>query len=104
MIRRPIRFAAALAAAAVVSSAALFFHTQAQTPAPAPAAKSASAPESITVYCDVNMLGRKNTAAEKLTKLHAQKATEGYTFANLQTYTENGDIQGFFVTYTRVNG
>lgn len=96
---RPIRLAAALAAAVVVSSTALLFHTQAQTP-PGPAAH-ATAPESVTVYCDVNMLGRKNSAAEKLTKLHAQKAAEGFAFAGLQAYTENGDIQGFFVTYTR---
>ncbi|MCZ7652206.1 MAG: hypothetical protein M5U13_13990 [Thermoanaerobaculia bacterium] len=57
------------------------------------------APAAETVYLDIGGLGRKNRAAEKLTVLHRQRAAAGWTFASLDPYLENGDLQGFWVTY-----
>ena len=62
-----------------------------------PAAVTAPAAE--TVYLDIGGLGRKGRAAEKLTVLHRQRAAAGWTFASLDPYLENGDLQGFWVTY-----
>lgn len=39
--------------------------------------------------------------AEKLNKSHAAMEAKGMKFADLQIYTENGDMQGAFVTYVR---
>jgi hypothetical protein len=39
--------------------------------------------------------------AEKLNKRHAEMQEQGWDFADLEIYTENGDMQGAFVTYER---
>ena len=39
--------------------------------------------------------------AEKLNKRHAEMQAQGWDFADLEVYTENGDMQGAFVTYER---
>lgn len=39
--------------------------------------------------------------AEKLNKKHAEMQEKGWSFADLEIYTENGDMQGAFVTYER---
>jgi hypothetical protein len=39
--------------------------------------------------------------AEKVNKIHAEMAAKGWKFAGLDLYTENGDMKGVFVTYTR---
>lgn len=67
----------------------------AQTPA------AVIAPAAETVYLDVGGLGRKGRAAEKLTVLHRERAAAGWTFASLDPYLENGDLQGFWVTYVQ---
>lgn len=53
----------------------------------------------VTTYVDINSLTRKNNAASKMTKLHQMYAREGYELLSVQIYTENGDLQGFFVSY-----
>ena len=54
-----------------------------------------------TVFLDVAALGRRNRAAKRMNELHAEMATQGYDFADLEVYTENGDLEGFFLTYVR---
>lgn len=39
--------------------------------------------------------------ADKVNKIHAEMAAKGWKFAGLDLYTENGDMKGVFVTYTR---
>ena len=39
--------------------------------------------------------------AEKVNKIHAEMATKGWKFGGLALYTEDGDMKGVFVTYTR---
>jgi hypothetical protein len=54
-----------------------------------------------TVFMDVGMLGKKGRVAKRMTKQHQEYAKEGWTVANVAVYTENGDLEGFFVTYVK---
>ena len=56
----------------------------------------------ITVYVDISVASRKNRAATKMTKLHQQFAKQGYELAGINIYSENGDLQGFFVSYKNI--
>ena len=62
---------------------------------------SDDSPQSVTVFVDATFGFRKDHMARKLSKSHAEYAAKGYHFADLEAYDENGDLQGFFVTYTR---
>ena len=57
--------------------------------------------ETITVFVDATFGMRKGHMANQLTKSHAEYAARGYHFADMAAYNENGDLVGFFVTYTR---
>ena len=39
--------------------------------------------------------------SEKLNKMHAAMEAKGWKFGDLEIYTEDGDMQGAFVTYVR---
>lgn len=54
-----------------------------------------------TVFVDVSVLGKKDRAAKRMTKQHEEYAKEGWTVANVAVYTEDGDLEGFFVTYVK---
>lgn len=54
-----------------------------------------------TVFVDVGVMGKKGRAAKRMTKQHQEYAKEGWTVANVAVYTENGDLEGFFVTYVK---
>lgn len=54
-----------------------------------------------TVFVDVSAMGKKDRAAKRMTKQHEKYAMEGWTVANVAVYTENGDLEGFFVTYVK---
>ncbi|MGQ0801980.1 MAG: hypothetical protein ACT4NL_17930 [Pseudomarimonas sp.] len=55
----------------------------------------------ITVFVDVDWGGREDAAARELTRAHSAFAAHGYLVVDVEGYTENGDLQGFFVTYRR---
>ncbi|MFT5139408.1 MAG: hypothetical protein ACI9H8_001583 [Lysobacterales bacterium] len=57
--------------------------------------------EALTVFQDVSGMGRKDKAARNMTKNHAEHAQDGWRFAGLAVYTENGDLEGFYLSYTR---
>lgn len=44
--------------------------------------------------------GQKGSA-EKLTESHKNAESQGWDFKEISLYTENGDLVGFYVTYTR---
>lgn len=67
----------------------------------AAASDGGSTPLAKTVYMDVSVFGRKDKAAKRLTKMHQEYGREGWTLQNLTLYTEDGDMQGFFVTYVK---
>lgn len=55
--------------------------------------------KAVTLFVDVNKLTRKNFAARKMTRLHNEFADKGYELVSVSPYTENGDLEGFFVSY-----
>lgn len=55
-----------------------------------------------TVWLDVGALGRQAKAARRLTELHEEQAREGYRLLDVEPYIENGDLQGFWVSYAPV--
>ena len=63
---------------------------------PPPVAGMTGAP-AVTVFVDRGP--EKVKAAALLTKLHAAMAARGYTFADLEPYEENADLEGWWVTY-----
>lgn len=63
--------------------------------------QAAACEEAITVFHDISILGRKDRAAEKMTERHNEMALSGWRFASLEAYNENGDLEGFFISYTR---
>ncbi len=72
--------------------------TPAKNPADEAAEKSLTA---ITIFIDVNKLTRKHLAAKKMTASHNEFATFGYELVGVSPYTENGDLEGFFVSYKK---
>jgi hypothetical protein len=51
-----------------------------------------------TVWVD----GKGQTSfAKKVNEMHAEMEAKGWKFVDLAIYTENGDMQGAFVTYVR---
>ncbi len=70
----------------------------AKTDAQEAAEKSLSA---VTVFMDINKLTRKNLAAKKMTKIHQEFAVYGYELIAINVYTENGDLEGFFLSYQK---
>ena len=55
----------------------------------------------MTVFMDINKLTRKNLAAKKMTKIHAEFGAVGYELVGINPYTENGDLEGFFLSYRK---
>jgi hypothetical protein len=54
-----------------------------------------------TVFLDISVFGRKDRAANRMTKMHQEYAREGWTLQEVTIYTENGDLEGFFITYVK---
>ena len=57
--------------------------------------------ESITVFQDVSMIGRKDGAAKNMTRKHKEMARDGWRFVDMEVYIENGDLEGFYLSYSR---
>lgn len=57
--------------------------------------------QSVTVFVDATFGFRKNHMAKKITESNAKYEAKGYRYTDMAAYTENGDLEGFFVTYTR---
>ena len=72
-----------------------------ETAAAAAPEPSMSCEEAITVFHDISGFGRRDRAAKRMTEKHAEMALSGWRFAGMQVYTENGDLEGFYVSYTR---
>ena len=56
----------------------------------------------VTVFVDAHFGARKDGAARQLSDAHAAAARHGYQLVDVETYTENGDLVGFFVSHRRV--
>ncbi|MGD9020525.1 MAG: hypothetical protein PVF46_01915 [Lysobacterales bacterium] len=61
----------------------------------------AACPEAITVFRDASRFSRRKYGAENMSQVHAEYTREGWQFVDMETYIENGDLEGFFLSYTR---
>lgn len=88
---------------ALLGTAQSFAGKSKEKPVTATEDKSASASGRVgkTVFVDISGLGRKKKAAKRMTELHEQFAQEGWTVIGVAIYTENEDLEGFFVTYVK---
>ena len=63
-------------------------------------AQAANLP-AVTLWVEATWGLRNQGAANSLTKAHSAFAKYGYKVVSVQPYIENGDLQGFFVTYQK---
>lgn len=55
----------------------------------------------VTVWVDASWGFRNQGAANALSRAHQAFTTRGYDVLSVEPYIENGDLQGFFVTYQK---
>ena len=55
----------------------------------------------VTIWVDATWGFRNQGAANDLTDAHKAFAAHGYRVQDVEPYIENGDLEGFFVTYQR---
>ena len=55
----------------------------------------------VTIWVDATWGFRHQGAANALSDAHQAFAARGYKVVSVQPYVENGDLQGFFVTYQK---
>lgn len=97
----------------VAALASLLMAATAGAQAPAPAPVQAAAPavpaaapaptwtKATTVFVNTVLGSRTGGSARRLNESHAEMEAKGWRFLDLDTYTENGDLVGFFVTYVK---
>lgn len=54
-----------------------------------------------TVFIPDKTGSKQKGSAEKLRASHKNAESQGWNFDEMSIYIEDGDLQGFFVTYTR---
>lgn len=54
-----------------------------------------------TIFVPDKSGSRKKGSAKKISETHDVAEAQGWNFHELAVYIEDGDLQGFFVTYTR---
>lgn len=54
-----------------------------------------------TIWVDASWGFRNQGAANALSRAHQSFAARGYKVVSVEPYIENGDLQGFFVTYQK---
>ncbi|MCA1714734.1 MAG: hypothetical protein LC715_06385 [Gammaproteobacteria bacterium] len=57
--------------------------------------------QAATIWVDASWGFRNQGAANALSRAHQAFATRGYRVLSVEPYIENGDLQGFFVTYQK---
>jgi len=57
--------------------------------------------QAVTIFVDISRFNRKDGAAKKMTQSHQEFAQHGYALVAVNVYTENGDLEGFFVSYRK---
>lgn len=55
----------------------------------------------VTIWVEASWGFRKQGAANDLSDAHRAFTARGYRVASVEPYIENGDLQGFFVTYQK---
>ena len=57
--------------------------------------------QAVTIWVDATWGFRNQGAANALSRAHQAFAAKGYRVQSVQPYIEDGDLQGFFVTYQK---
>ena len=57
--------------------------------------------ETKTIWRDASRFSRKRNGAENMSKKHSEYTVNGWKFVDMETYIENSDLEGFFLTYSR---
>ena len=70
-------------------------------PLSAQAGPQATCPEAITVFRDASRFSRRGGGAKNMTQMHDEYSAAGWKLIDMEIYTENSDIEGFFLSYTR---
>ncbi len=96
-MRKP--FAATLAVALLFPTLALAASRSHYDKKAAEAAGSGQ--RTVSLYVDVDLGARKSGSATELNQAHRAFNASGFDVVSVVGYTENGDLQGFFVTYVR---
>jgi hypothetical protein len=60
--------------------------------------------DAVSIFVDVDFGAREDGAAKDLNRTHQAFERHGYELLDVTPYTENGDLQGFFVSYRRRAG
>lgn len=60
-----------------------------------------SGQRTVSLYVDVDLGARKSGSANELNQSHRAFNASGFEVVSVVGYTENGDLQGFFVTYVK---
>ena len=48
-------------------------------------------------------MNKRKGAGENLTELHRKYEAQDWSFEDLEVYVEDGDLEGFFVTYSKTS-
>ncbi|RYG14122.1 MAG: hypothetical protein EON92_03250 [Burkholderiales bacterium] len=86
-----------LTLAMVPAQAAIF----GKSPEKSAAEAAAASMSAVTILIDASWGFRNQGAANDLSKSHQAFAQRGYKVVSVEPYIENGDLQGFFVTYQK---
>ncbi len=77
------------------ASANMYARDHHEAPAKCPALQAS------TLFVADKTGSRKQGSAEKISETHKTAEAQGWDFKDLEIYIEDGDLQGFFITYTR---
>ena len=100
-MRTPMKrllLALALACFTVPAAHAAMF---AKSPERAAAEAAQQNQPAVTIWVEATWGFRNQGAANNLTAAHRAFYAQGYRVVSVQPYIENGDLQGFFVTYEK---
>jgi hypothetical protein len=81
-----------------ISTAAAALMTAVLAYQPALAAEPEAAKSITTVFVSK---GSASSVTKALNKLHAKMEAQGWAYSDMEVYTEDGDLEGIFVTYVR---
>ena len=91
---RPVLAAALLLPTLALAASQSFYDKKA-------AEAAAGGVRTVSLYVDVDLGARKSGSATELNQSHRAFNANGFDVVSVVGYTENGDLQGFFVTYVR---
>ena len=67
----------------------------------AQAAPAMGCQEAKTFFRDSSRFSRRGNAADNMNEYHDKYTKKGWKFVDMEPYIENGDLEGFFLTYSR---